>query len=241
MFPFGPHYDQHQLKVQLKLAVSRIQIVKNKKATLVRDERKHIAELLRNRSEENARLRVEMVIKDESSIECFNIIEVLCELMFARILLIDLQTEMPTELKGSIYSLVYASQRIQMPELALIKKQLMGKYGRQLEYDVNSQHGQCFVNPKIIQQLSSYIPEPLLMLHYLNDIAMEYNVDCSWQSSNTEQLLKQLQVAQQQHLMVPAGWTNPGLPRGCMFGHHASHTNPQYPTPPAIKHSSTSQ
>ncbi|KAM9987990.1 hypothetical protein ACTFIZ_003362 [Dictyostelium cf. discoideum] len=93
MFGFGPSYDSYKLKVQLKLAVSRIQILKNKKANIVRDEKRNVAELLRKKNEESARIRVETIIRDEYLIECFQIIEVLCELLHARINLINATTE----------------------------------------------------------------------------------------------------------------------------------------------------
>ncbi|GAM23720.1 hypothetical protein SAMD00019534_068950 [Acytostelium subglobosum LB1] len=176
MFLFGPQFDPNKCKVQLKLAVSRIQILKNKKANLVRDEKRHIAELLRNRNEESARIRVETVIRDEYLIECYNIVEVLCELLFARLPLITATCEVPSELKESIYTLIYASQRIQIPELELIRKQLLAKYGRGLEHEVNC-HCQTYVNPKIVYKLSYVTPEPFLVFQYLNEIAYEGKVD----------------------------------------------------------------
>ncbi|EGG13410.1 IST1-like protein [Cavenderia fasciculata] len=178
MFCFGPHFDPHRCKVQLKLAVSRIQIQKTKKANLVKDEKRHIAELLRNRNEESARIRVETVIRDENLIECFNIIEVLCELVFTRLGLISASSSIPDEIKEAIYTLIYASQRVQIPELELIKKQLCAKYGKALENEVNCQC-QTHVNPKIVHKLSYVTPEPFLIFKNLNDIACEFHVD--WQ------------------------------------------------------------
>eukprot|EP01132_Coremiostelium_polycephalum_P012288 gene12288-15024_t len=176
MFPFGPHFDGNKLKVQLKLAVSRIQILRNKKSNLVRDEKRHIAELLRNKNEESARIRIETVIRDENLIECYNIVEVLCELLFNRVGLIIGCDEMPLEIKESIFTLIYTSQRIQIPELELIKKQLIAKYGRSLENDVNC-HCHTHVNPKIIMKLGFATPEPFIVFQYLNDIACEFKVD----------------------------------------------------------------
>eukprot|EP01133_Synstelium_polycarpum_P002449 gene2449-2785_t len=137
---FGPQFDPNQLKVQLKLAVSRIQILKNKKANLVRDEKRHIAELLRNHNEESARIRVETVIRDENLIECYSIIEI--------------------------------------PELELIKKQLLAKYGRGLEHEVNC-HCATHVNPKIVHKLSYITPEPFMVFQVLNDIACQFKIDWS--------------------------------------------------------------
>ncbi|EFA75225.1 IST1-like protein [Heterostelium album PN500] len=175
---FGPHFDPNQLKVQLKLAVSRIQILRNKKANLVRDEKRHIAELLRNRSEDAARIRVETVIRDEALIECYSIIEVLCEMLFARLQLIACSHDMPPEIKEAIYTLIYAAQRVQIPELELIKKQLLAKYGKGLEHEVNC-NCQVHVNPKIVHKLSYATPEPFLVFQYLNDIACQFKVDWS--------------------------------------------------------------
>ncbi|KAN0038933.1 hypothetical protein ACTA71_001125 [Dictyostelium dimigraforme] len=173
---FGPSYNSNKLKVQLKLAVSRIQILKNKKANIVRDEKRNVADLLRNKNEESARIRVETIVRDEYLIECFQIIEVLCELLHARINLINATTEMPLEMKESIFTLVYSSQRVQIPELEQIKNQLKAKYGKGLENEANC-HCSTHVNPKIVHKLSYATPDPSIIFQTLSEIAEKFNVD----------------------------------------------------------------
>lgn len=53
---FGFHGNK--CKPQLKMAVHRIELVKNKKANAAKAERKDIAQFLRDGKEEKARLRV---------------------------------------------------------------------------------------------------------------------------------------------------------------------------------------
>ncbi|EGC32985.1 hypothetical protein DICPUDRAFT_88963 [Dictyostelium purpureum] len=173
---FGPSYEPNKLKVQLKLAVSRLQILKNKKANIVRDEKRNVAELLKSNNEESARIRVETIVRDDNLIECYQIIEILCELLHTRIQLISCSDQIPIEIKEAIFTLVYASQRIQIPELENIKIQLKAKYGKNLEHEVNCQCG-THVNPKIVQKLSYATPDPAIIFQYLNDIASHYKLD----------------------------------------------------------------
>ncbi|KAF2070405.1 hypothetical protein CYY_008275 [Polysphondylium violaceum] len=173
---FGPQFNQSKLKVQLKLAVSRIQIQRNKKLNLIRDEKRHIAELLRNKNDESARIRVEAVIRDEYLVDCYNIIEILCDLTFNRLQLLVEACEIPYEMRESIHTLVYAAQRLQVPELHLVSQHLKAKFGKQ----INQENSQCcngFVNPNIVSKLSMVVPEPFVIFQVLSCIAQEFKID----------------------------------------------------------------
>ncbi|KYQ91720.1 IST1-like protein [Tieghemostelium lacteum] len=194
---FWESFEPNKLKLNLKLAQNRIQILKTKKANLARDEKKHISELLRSKNEESARIRVETVIRDEYLIECYNILQVLCELLLNRINLILATCEIPIELKESIFTIVYASQRIQIPELENVRNQMRLKYGKTLIDEVNCQCS-THVNPKIVYKLSYQSPEPFVVFQYLDDISKEYKVH--WEGDPCFQQVQQNQQQPQPYL-----------------------------------------
>ena len=51
-------FNSNKLKVQLKLAVNRLKMIQNKKASINAQQRKEIAMLLEKGKEESARIRV---------------------------------------------------------------------------------------------------------------------------------------------------------------------------------------
>jgi vacuolar protein sorting-associated protein IST1 len=85
---FGGSFDAARLKPHLKMAVNRFGILNKKKAALIKGEKKEIAGLLRDDKEEKARIKVEHVIRSDYTIEAYEILELLCELLHERIKLL---------------------------------------------------------------------------------------------------------------------------------------------------------
>lgn len=72
-------------KTQLKLAISRIKLQKNKKDNNIKNNKREIAELLKNGKDESARIKVENIIREDFVIEAYEILELFCELLLARL------------------------------------------------------------------------------------------------------------------------------------------------------------
>lgn len=101
-------FNVNKLKPNLKMAVHRIGIIKNKKAIVAKAQRKEVAALLAEGKEEKARIRVgilvcitaeratrlivaswfvsqvEGIIRDDFTVEGYEIIELLCDLIAER-------------------------------------------------------------------------------------------------------------------------------------------------------------
>ncbi|KAH9249237.1 hypothetical protein BASA81_013025 [Batrachochytrium salamandrivorans] len=77
-------FNPNKTKVQLKVAVNRLRLVQQKKASINQQARKDIALLLEKGKEESARVRVEHIIRDDYTIEALELIELYTETLLAR-------------------------------------------------------------------------------------------------------------------------------------------------------------
>ena len=82
---FGGGFNPNKTKTQLRLCVSRIKLLQNKKNVLIRQQRKDIATLLANGKEDSARIRVEALIQEQGCSIAYEILELYCELLSVRV------------------------------------------------------------------------------------------------------------------------------------------------------------
>lgn len=178
---FGVSFSPNKTKTQLRLCVSRIKLLQNKKTIMTRQQRKDIAKLLASGKEDSARIRVEALIQEESLMIAYEILELYCELLSVRVELMKLNKGLPEDMQESVASVIYAAQRCsaQLPELAVVKTQLKAKYGK--EYVQRAQSDDtCLseqVNPRLIESLAIKVPSPKKKVALLSEIALEHNVD----------------------------------------------------------------
>ncbi|XP_044954917.1 uncharacterized protein LOC123405200 [Hordeum vulgare subsp. vulgare] len=82
--------DQLQIsKIALKMAMAQIKLLRNKKEVQVRQMRREVAQLLDGNQDQTTRMRVEHVIRKEKFMQAYDLIEVYCELIVARLLLLN--------------------------------------------------------------------------------------------------------------------------------------------------------
>jgi len=160
------------------MAVSRFEIASNKKSALMKQQMREIAKLLNEKppKEEKARIRAEALIRDDGTIEAYEILQLSCELLSERIKLISSEKKCPEDLKGTIATLMWASNRVDIPELIEIRKQFTAKYGKKFETNaLENKDGIC--NERIMAKLSFQPPSAFLVHTYLEKIAEQFDVD----------------------------------------------------------------
>jgi len=175
---FGGGFQKDKLRPNLKMAVSRFEITVNKKSALMKQQMREIAKLLNEKppKEEKARIRAEALIRDDGTIEAYEILQLSCELLSERIKLISSEKNCPDDLKGTIATLIWASQRVEIPELLVITKQFKSKYGKKFVQDsLENKDGIC--NERIMARLSFQPPSAFLVHTYLEKIADQFDVD----------------------------------------------------------------
>ncbi|GAB9469800.1 hypothetical protein Gpo141_00007067 [Globisporangium polare] len=169
-------FNVNKLKPNLKMAVHRIGIVKNKKANAAVAVRREIATLLEDSKEEKARIRVEGIIRDDFTVEGYEILELLCELVAERANLVKTERECPYDMREAVCTLIWAANRTEIPELIEVKKQLVKKYGQDFAAAASRNVDGC-VNERVIQKLSVQPPSAYLVVNYMKEIAAQFKVD----------------------------------------------------------------
>ena len=162
------------------MAVSRFQIASNKKSALLKQNMRACAVLLAEDppKEEKARIKAEALIRDDYMIEAFDILSLNCELLSERIKLIAFSKECPPDLVSCVSTFIYASPRVDIPELQEVRRQFRAKYGKQFEEDALNNKGGV-LNERVVTKLSVQPPAAYLVQTYLERICEKFEVDWS--------------------------------------------------------------
>ncbi|XP_022159240.1 uncharacterized protein LOC111025657 isoform X2 [Momordica charantia] len=164
-------------KTSLKLAVSRIKLLRNKKEVQVRQLRGELAKLLEAGQDQTARIRVEHVVREEKSKAAYELIEIFCELIVARMPMIESQKNCPIDLKEAIASVIFASPRCaDIPELMDVRKHFKAKYGKEFVSAAVELRPECGANRMLVEKMSAKAPDGQTKLKILTAIAEEHKI-----------------------------------------------------------------
>lgn len=160
------------------MACGRIQIASNKKAALLKQNMRDVAVMLAEDppKEEKARIRAEALIRDDHLIEAYEILQLECELLHERIKLLQYSKTCPHDLVSVVSTLMWASHRVDIPELLLIRKQFCAKYGKAFEENAMRNYDGC-LNERVVSKLSIEPPAAYLVQTYLERICEQFQVD----------------------------------------------------------------
>ena len=98
-------------KVQLKLGIQRLRLLAAKKAQLAKVTRREIAGLLEKGKLETARIKVEGVMGEDSTVELLELLELYCELLLARFGLLELPGEIEGGISEAVIGIIHAAPR----------------------------------------------------------------------------------------------------------------------------------
>ncbi|XP_078431813.1 regulator of Vps4 activity in the MVB pathway protein isoform X2 [Wolffia australiana] len=172
-------------KTCLNLAISRIKLLRNKREVQMKQMRKEIAQYLQSGQEAIARIRVEHIIREENVSAAYEIVELFCEFVLARVPMLETQRDCPSELQEAIASIIYAAPRCSdLPELIQVRNLFTTKYGKDFVTAAAELRPDSNVNRMIIEKLSIKAPAPEAKLQSLRRIALEYSIN--WDASSTE-------------------------------------------------------
>ncbi|KAJ0985796.1 hypothetical protein J5N97_004152 [Dioscorea zingiberensis] len=176
-------------KTCLNLAISRIKLLRNKREVQLKHMRKEISQFLQTGQEAIARIRVEHVIREQDILAAYDILELFCEFVLARIPILDAQRECPSEVQEAVASIIFASPRCSdLPELMQIRNLFTTKYGKEFVSFASELRPDSGVNRTLIEKLSVRVAPSDLRLKVLKEIAREHNLE--WDSSSTEAELR---------------------------------------------------
>eukprot|EP00658_Telonema_sp_P-2_P012918 TRINITY_DN14918_c0_g1_i1.p1 TRINITY_DN14918_c0_g1~~TRINITY_DN14918_c0_g1_i1.p1 ORF type:complete len:276 (-),score=73.99 TRINITY_DN14918_c0_g1_i1:181-1008(-) len=183
-------YDKGTCKVLLKQASTRLKILANKTSNLSKGARREVASMLEKKQVEAACLKVEHIIRDDFTVEVYDILQLYLDMVLARIPLLDPEKDRdapkrskdmpppppPQEIRQAIATLIYSSQHIEVEELRLLTEQFGARFGREFaELCADNRHEA--VAFKVVSKLSYQTPESRVVFGYLEAIALQYKVD----------------------------------------------------------------
>ncbi|EJD54475.1 DUF292-domain-containing protein, partial [Auricularia subglabra TFB-10046 SS5] len=159
-----------------RLAVQRLRILQEKKASLAKVARREIATLLENSKVETARIKTEGIISEDIYLELLELLELYCELLISRFGLLDLsQREPDPAVAEGVNAIVHAAPRTELKELHVLREMLMHKFGREYAIAVMENRDKC-VCERVANKLTVAMPPPELVDAYLHEIAKAYGI-----------------------------------------------------------------
>ncbi|XP_047341824.1 IST1 homolog [Impatiens glandulifera] len=172
-------------KTCLNLAIARIKLLQNKRDVQLKLMRKEIAQFLQAGQEAIARIRVEHVIREQNIWAAYEILELFCEFILARVPILENQRTCPPEMREAIASIIFAAPRCSdLPDLLTLRNLFAAKYGKEFVAAASELRPDTSVNRTIVEKLSVYAPSGESKLNLLKEIAREFNLE--WDSSQTE-------------------------------------------------------
>ncbi|CAM9745312.1 unnamed protein product [Pylaiella littoralis] len=172
----GLVFDENKVKPFLKMSITRLSLLVNKKANHIKISKKEIARLLADGKEEKARIKVEQVIREDFTIEAYDILELHCELVAERMRLVASQKEVPPDMEQAVCTIIWAADRAEVSELSTVKAQFAKKYGHEYVKMAELNEDSC-VNPKVVEKLDCQPPSGFVVTEYLLGIAEEFDVE----------------------------------------------------------------
>ncbi|KAL8160833.1 hypothetical protein V2J09_012322 [Rumex salicifolius] len=164
-------------KTSLKMASSRVKLLRNKKGIQLTQLKREVAQLLQTGQDQTARIRVEHVVREEKTITAYELIDLYCELIVARLPIIETQKNCPIDLKEAIASIIFASPRCSdIPELMDIRKHFTAKYGKEFVTAAIELRPDSGVNRSMIEKLSAVAPDGPTKVKILTGIAEEHKI-----------------------------------------------------------------
>ncbi|KAF3935971.1 hypothetical protein ABW19_dt0208947 [Dactylella cylindrospora] len=149
-------------------------MVQQKETAIAKINRRQLAQILEQGKYESAKIRVEGIIREDISVELLEILELYCELLLARIGLMEAK-EVDPGLEEAIQSIIYAAPRTDVKELQQVRNLLVEKYGKEFAL-VAMENLDGKVADRVSKKLKVEPPSQELVELYLQEIAKTYHV-----------------------------------------------------------------
>ncbi|CCH46084.1 Increased sodium tolerance protein 1 [Wickerhamomyces ciferrii] len=136
-----------------------------------------MAELLSLGKEESAKIRVENIVREDIYVELLEMLELYCELLLARIGLLD-KKECDPGLEEAVKTIIYSAPHTDLKEVNSVRDILIHKFGA--EFARSAIENEDNVIPeKITKRTAVEAPSQELVSLYLKEIAKAYEVPFS--------------------------------------------------------------
>jgi vacuolar protein sorting-associated protein IST1 len=178
------------------MAIQRLRMLQQKSSAIAKQQRRAMAELLAEGKLESARIRVENIIRSDITTELHEILELYCELLLARIQLLEQPSsstaamlagegaggggggvsgvgELDSGLEEAVRSIVFSAPRTEIKELQQSRVLLVEKFGKEFALECVEGKG---VPERVLKRLRVETPRRELVDAYLREIGRTYAV-----------------------------------------------------------------
>ncbi|KAL5976175.1 hypothetical protein ACLOJK_020505 [Asimina triloba] len=130
----------------------RLKLIRNRRDTIVRHVRADIVQLLRGGHQDASFFRVEQLVKDQSILAAYDLLDHCCELILLNFPYIRKHRDCPSDIKEAISSLIFSAQDSQtLPELQKLRELFGKRYGN----DLVMATGESFPGNLVNQQIDT--------------------------------------------------------------------------------------
>lgn len=173
-----PNFKPEKLRVNLRLCINRLKLLEKKKTEGAMKARREIADYMKNKRTERARIRVEHIIREDYMVEAMEVVELYCDLLLARFGMLEQMNYCEDSLAESVATLIWVAPRLSadIQELNQVSFQLENKFGKPFAQQARSNMSGA-VNPKVIHRLGADAPKKSLVENYMIEIARNYKID----------------------------------------------------------------
>ncbi|KAL3596370.1 hypothetical protein D5086_008007 [Populus alba] len=164
-------------KKSIKLLHCRLNLLKRKRYSIVRQLREDIAQLLKIGQNEAAFARVEQLLKDQSLLDAYDLVDRYCEFIILHFPYIRRHKDRPKDINEAVSTLIFAAAWFgDLPELRAIRKLFGKRYGQKFIKDVAALQSGNLVNHEIMEKLCLKFISDSVKLKLINEIAMDYGL-----------------------------------------------------------------
>jgi endonuclease G len=138
------------------LAASRLRIVISKRSATTLTTIVLLTKELSKNEELKARVLAISLLQDHNTIDVFEILSTICELLQERMGVMSRKKRCPTDLESAVATLIYCSTRLDIPELCAIRKQFRRKYGGPF-IDCALRNSKGIVDERVVSKMSHQV------------------------------------------------------------------------------------
>ncbi|KAI0559764.1 Vacuolar protein sorting-associated protein Ist1 [Gracilaria domingensis] len=178
----APVWDATRFRVQLKMAKNRIDIQRGKKDNEIQATRIVIAGHLRSHKETLARIQAERILRELAQITAFDVVDTFIQLLQTQNNVLAVQKDFdaaPRDVKENVASVVFASSRVNVPELQTVCAMLREHFGPAVIDPLLTLTGPNikYINKILAINLEGSTPDGYRVLEELSSIAAEHQIN----------------------------------------------------------------
>ena len=127
--PQVKQYTISEVKTYIMIIQNRLSLYRNKKVDSIRKKKKEVEKSLRENNLDVAKAKMDSIIREEDMMTVYDILYPLCEILKERVTYIMSSAECPPDLRAQLDSIIYASTRVEIQELYVLRDFILTKYG----------------------------------------------------------------------------------------------------------------